>query len=46
MKKFNLYDNATLFFNSDSEIRFRKGIWNFEEAALDLNDLTDNLKEA
>ncbi len=45
-KNIKLYDNVSIFFNSDDEIRFRKGIWNFEEAALGLNDLDDSMKEA
>ncbi|CRF31834.1 streptolysin associated protein SagC [Brachyspira suanatina] len=45
-KNIKLYDNVTIFFNSNDEIRFRKGIWNFEEATLGLNDLNDNIKEA
>lgn len=45
-KNIKLYDNASVFFNSDDEIRFRKGIWNFEEASLELNDLSDGVREA
>lgn len=44
-KNIKLYDSVSIFFNSDDEIRFRKGIWNFEEASLTLNDLEDNMKE-
>ena len=44
-KNIKLYDNASIFFNSDDEIRFRKGIWNFEEASLYLGDLESNMKE-
>ena len=45
-KNIKLYDNVSIFFNSDDEIRFRKGIWNFEEASLELSDLNDSIKEA
>ena len=44
-KNIKLYDNVSIFFNSDDEIRFRKGIWNFEEASLGLNDLNNKMKE-
>ena len=44
-KNIKLYDSVSIFFNSDDEIRFRKGIWNFEEASLTLNDLEDNMRE-
>lgn len=44
-KNIKLYDNVSIFFSSDDEIRFRKGIWNFEEASLTLDDLNDNMKE-
>lgn len=44
-KNIKLYDNVSVFFSSDNEIRFRKGIWNFEEASLTLDDLNDNMKE-
>ncbi|WP_300754910.1 streptolysin associated protein SagC [uncultured Brachyspira sp.] len=44
-KNIKLYDNVSIFFGSDNEIRFRKGIWNFEEASLTLDDLNDNMKE-
>lgn len=45
VKKIKLYDNVNVFFNSDYEIRFMKGVWNFEEASIDVNDLEDNMKE-
>lgn len=44
-KNIKLYDSVSIFFSSDDEIRFRKGIWNFEEASLTLNDLGDKMKE-
>ena len=45
MKNIKLYDNASIFFNSEFEIRFRKGVWNFEEASLDISELEDSMKE-
>lgn len=43
---YNILDNVSIFFNGENEIRFRKGIWNYEEATLTLDTLSDNLKEA
>lgn len=45
-KKFKLYDNVSVYFNGEDELRFRKGIWNFEEASLNLKEVNDNIKKA
>lgn len=34
---YKIQDNVNVYFNGDNEVRFRKGIWNYEEATLDLN---------
>jgi thiazole/oxazole-forming peptide maturase SagC family component len=44
---YRIQDNVNVYFNGDNEVRFRKGIWNYEEATLDLNWFeTPSLKEA
>ncbi len=43
--KFNLMDNVTIYFNGDDEVRFRKGIWNYEEATLDITPVADTVKK-
>lgn len=44
---YKVQDNVNIYYNGDNEIRFRKGIWNYEEATLDLNWFeTDTIKDA
>lgn len=45
-RRYELEDSVRIFSNGMDEIRFRKGVWNFEEAALDTNMLAGELKEA
>lgn len=37
MNNIKIQDNVNVYFNGENEVRFRKGIWNYEEATLDLN---------
>ena len=41
-----ILDNVTIYFNGESELRIRKGIWNFEEATLDLSFLNESTQKA
>lgn len=45
-KRFKLYDNAFIYFNGEDELRIKKGIWNFEEATLNLKEVNENIKKA
>lgn len=42
--KYILRDDVRIFFNSEDEIRFRKGIWNYVEAVINLYGQTDRVK--
>ncbi len=44
--RYELMENVIVYFNGDNEIRFRKGIWNYEEANLNTAPLPDKIKEA
>lgn len=46
MNKYVLLENVTIYYNGDDEMRFRKGIWNFEEANLCISSLQENVKSA
>lgn len=48
MKKqiFKKMSNVSIYYNGDSEIRLRKGVWNFEEVAINLNYVSENLAKA
>ena len=47
LRTYKVQDNVNIYFNGDNEVRFRKGIWNYEEATLDLNWFeSDNLRNA
>ena len=35
--KYKLLENVRIYFNGEDEIRFRKGIWSYEEATLVLD---------
>lgn len=41
-----LADNVRIFYNDKDEIRIRKGVWNYEEASLSLEDVGNSLKES
>lgn len=48
MKK-NIYrkmPNVTIYYNGSSEIRLRKGVWNFEEVAIHLDTVSANVAAA
>lgn len=46
MKKFfSIGEGTTIFFNGEAEIIFRKGIWNYEEAVLDISEFDTDLQE-
>ena len=38
-------ESTELFFNGDTEVIFRKGVWNYEEALLDLSVFDDATQE-
>lgn len=38
--------NVSIYYNGAEELRLRKGVWNFEEAALNLNSVSENLAGA
>jgi len=44
--KYKLKDGVRIYFNGDNEIRFRKGIWNYEEAVLDVNFFDEGIRPA
>ena len=44
--KIVLADSVRVFFNGWNEIRIRKGIWNYEEAVLSLEEIGERLKDA
>ncbi|MBN1519085.1 MAG: hypothetical protein JW923_03245 [Spirochaetales bacterium] len=44
-RSFWLEDGVRIFSNGQDELRFRKGIWNFEEATLNLSSLSGALKD-
>lgn len=37
LHNYKVQDNVNIYYNGENEVRFRKGIWNYEEATLDLN---------
>lgn len=43
-KSFRVGDATTINFNGDSEIILRKGVWNHEEALLDLGPFEDSVQ--
>lgn len=48
MKMINEYrigESTTIFFNGEAEIIFRKGVWNFEEAILDISVFDEKLQD-
>lgn len=42
---YKLGESTELFFNGDTEVIFRKGVWNYEEALLDLSVFDDATQE-
>lgn len=44
--RYVLADDARIFPNGTDEIRIRKGVWNYEEAALSLQSLGEHQKQA
>lgn len=40
--KYTLSESTTIFFNGESEIIFRKGVWNYEEAVMDISVFDEN----
>lgn len=42
---YKLGESTEIFFNGDTEITFRKGVWNYEEALLDLSVFDDGAQE-
>lgn len=44
-KKFILAENVVIFNNRVDEVRVRRGIWNYEEAIISLDGLTNTMKE-
>ena len=44
--KYVLREDVRLFYNNKDEIRFRKGIWNFVEAVINLGNESERNKEA
>lgn len=42
---FVLHENVRIFDNKDNEIRLRRGIWNYEEAEIGLDSLSENMKK-
>lgn len=42
---YKLGESTELFFNGDTEVIFRKGVWNYEEALLDLSVFDDTTQE-
>lgn len=45
-RNYRLGESTEIFFNGDTEIIFRKGVWNYEEALLDLTSFDDAAQEA
>lgn len=45
-KKYTLGESTTIFFNGESEIIFRKGVWNYEEAVMDIGAFDEDTQEA
>lgn len=44
-KSYILAENVVVFYNGENEIRVRKGVWNYEEAIVSLDDVSDETKE-
>ena len=42
---YRLGESTEIFFNGDTEIIFRKGVWNYEEALLDLTGFDEAVQE-
>lgn len=42
---YKLGESTEIFFNGDTEVVFRKGVWNYEEALLDLSVFDDATQE-
>ena len=42
---YKLGESTEIFFNGDTEVVFRKGVWNYEEALLDLSVFDDAIQE-
>lgn len=42
---YKLGESTEIFFNGDSEIVFRKGVWNYEEAVMDISMFSENVQE-
>ncbi|MGL5245361.1 MAG: streptolysin associated protein SagC, partial [Sarcina sp.] len=45
-KEYILNNNLRILDNGTNEIRFRKGLWNYNEAVLDLNEESEVFKSA
>jgi thiazole/oxazole-forming peptide maturase SagC family component len=44
-KQYSLGENTAIFFNGREEIVFRKGVWNYEEADLDISTFDEAAQE-
>lgn len=45
-KQYSLGESTAIFFNGETEIVFRKGVWNYEEAVMDITDLSETTQES
>lgn len=45
MAKYKFDNDIRLFFNGNNEIRIRAGLWNYNEAIIDLSPYKDNVKD-
>lgn len=43
LHNYKIQDNVNVYYNGENEVRFRKGIWNYEEATLDLSWFENDL---
>ena len=44
--QYRLGESTEIFYNGQEEVVFRKGVWNYEEAVLDISQFDDDTGEA
>ncbi len=44
-KEYTMGEGTAIFFNGENEIVFRKGVWNYEEAILNISQFDEELQE-